>query len=206
MKELIQHIVRTRDFERIAARSRKDCHIKGVDSYVICENPTIRMFHAKPGHEMVEGNVAIHDHHCDITLVSLVGNLFQKMATDRNANIYANSQLAHVRGYHKYKYSSQIKNGAGGFEYLHDSILAVDRAPSLVSGSCFLKAEEMHTTMATPRMHCIWLVIQGKENPHYKSVCYSHKDLEEEKFEGMYRPTSPEDVESAFSLVKKYLS
>lgn len=201
MKELIQHVVNTGNFEQIAGRSFLNCHIKGVHSFVISVEPTIRIFYADYGHEMTEGNVAYHPHHCDITLVPLVGQL-----TNLNATFY--ESFLHKGGFSKFKYASKIKSGKGSFKKIQSTkdFSRSNLHKIVLNESMFLKAEQIHSVFANPKEVCSWAVLEGREDPNYENICYSTKDLTKYSFKNLYKHCSAKDVEKYFSLLKQYAS
>jgi hypothetical protein len=102
MIELIKSAIRTNNFDLIASRSFKNCHAKGLWSFVLHKEPTVRVFFADFGHELYQ-DFAVHPHHCDITIVPIAGNLKNINYKERGRNYPL---------FEKYKYQSGIKENS----------------------------------------------------------------------------------------------
>src|SRR5688500_12968780 len=102
--------------EWMASKSLRDCHAVGVDSIVFQVEPTVRAFFCNENHNFwrnVPGeklSIAIHPHHCDITLVPIFGTMYNVVAI-----------AAGVTGeYRAFKFESPIKNESGRFVDLQE--------------------------------------------------------------------------------------
>lgn len=154
----------------------RNCHVEGLSSIMLYDEPAnrVRLFYAERDHALwrndiphgLDMSVAVHPHHCDITLALVFGRV-------RNDTFWA--VPSHAAGHHKCEYVS-------GVQWPGESALIDTGERALLSlvGSTWLypQGESLHaTTLHTiyvPRGEtAAWIVIEGRENPDYAPVCYT---------------------------------
>lgn len=167
MKKLIRHLLQENE-EEIVAKSFLNCHVEGLHSIMLLNSPskTIRLYITDTNHKLTTNNLAIHPHHCNVTLHQIYGNMI-------NCN-YAVEQGGIV--YNKFEFSSGI-TGSLGFKKIGTEKLKLEKAYVLSPGDCVtLPAETLHTVECAKDKVSAWFVYEGRENPEYKPLCYSTKD------------------------------
>ena len=181
------------------AKSKADCHIKGLHSIVIAERPDgslLRMFITDKDHEMYKwGNLAIHDHHRDLKLLRLCGEPkhFKFALTQGNA-------------FQCFKFSSAI-SGIGRFEK-QDKRASFSKSYSYMTKMTVedpliaLQGNELHTMTVPKGEVACWLVEEGASNRDYTGEAYSLQDLEEWTPEGLYNPMKSTQI---FNLINDAL-
>ena len=198
MKELIRHLWEN-NHDEILNKSLLDCHCKGLHSIMLLESPgkTIRLYIAEENHEMYKnfpqyvrsGNgmtIGFHPHHCDLTLHCIVGSFLNWRVAEAKFGMEID----------KYEYHSAIKEGETNFVKLGTTHVYTASETTAPSGtSIFLPANYIHTVACPEGMFCAWLVYEGKEDPNYKSYCYSNADMSKENFNGLYNKPTEEQIE-----------
>lgn len=193
LKAYLQHQLERADRGEIT-NGIMHCHCRGVASIVFNDEPgnRVRMFYAFPEHELWKNiimdqdmTVALHPHHCDIKLSHIFGDVF-------NAVVEVEE---HWRGkYHECLYDSKINGGKGGLERTGKMF----RFKSNVH--CNLR-QERQQSMTAPQLHTIgtwksrpaaWLVIEGKEWPDYRPVCYTANPVFDST--GLYEKMNPGQI------------
>lgn len=183
--------------EALMGRSLLHCHARNVHSLVLVQGPNdkslIRMFIAEPGHALggnapglaeTQQSVAFHAHHCDLTLLPLLGDV-------RNWLLWYGAEGI---GIAKYRYKSALREGEMQFQRCGQgllktvSFLPLDRA-------VHLEAREIHTMYAPSNEWAAWVVIEGREDEHYNSDCFSFTDPNQQDMAGFYRPMDRESME-----------
>lgn len=154
----------------IIEKSLINCHIKGLHSIILSENPIRRIFFTTPDHELRNSNsIAIHPHHCDIALVPMWGKVY---------NIRWNIHFTKLNTpdmRKEYLYQSKILSGEGKFietgrkgDMRIASKLLLDEVPE------HLHSSVLHT-IYTEQDRAAWLVLEGQEDKSYLPVCYSRE-------------------------------
>lgn len=204
MKELMRHLYFS-NLDEIIEKSYINCHCYGLHSVMLLESPgkTIRMFVAEEEHMMWKNlditnhenelSIAVHPHHCDITLLNVKGMVkniaVKSFYSDPNhPNFYMT----------RYQYNSQIKDGEcrfvsdGRASFNHVEVTEISpRNPSIS-----MKANELHTIFVPKGQFAAWLVFEGKEDPNYKSVCFSNSDPNKSMLDGhMYQKATKNDID-----------
>lgn len=148
-----------------------NCHADGMDSIVLHDEPgnRVRMFYADWHHSLHRNrdgafSIAIHSHHCDIRLVGLFGRPYN--------DVYA--LTPHVSGpFAEMAYTSGVTgegsltaNGGRAFAHLLRS--------EPLTAAVTLKAHELHTIYLPEAQRAAWLVIEGAEDEHYSSRCWTN--------------------------------
>jgi hypothetical protein len=184
----------------IVEKCLKNCHTFGLDSLVIKDGPgMVRMFVAKPSHDLhhndVDSNaimsVALHRHHCDVTLMPIMGDVY-------NVTISAHGKPKKLRSY---RYQSPISHGEGKFVSVDSSELPINLTSDLLSVPTTLHADLLHTIYVPYGKPAAWLVFEGGENKNYNPIVYSNAMLEDFDFSGLDQPMTEEEVKYALRSV-----
>lgn len=186
--------VQCADLRWIASQSLVNCHAEGVDSVMFDNTPgaRIRAFVAHVDHTFYLNDgtrnslgLAIHPHHCDLTLRHVFGPAFnmEPVWTTRG----------HGRRFDAFRYVSQITYGKGGFERIGTSAYANFNAIPLVENPVYRMAStDLHTVYVHRYERAAWYVHEHRENPRYKPVCWSDRNLCGMDFSKLYQPMSIE--------------
>jgi len=190
MKNLIKHLVRE-NIDTIVDRSLLNCHATGLHSIMLIEKPeqTIRMFYTHDNHTLWKNNtvsdfsLAIHSHHCNITLMQLFGRSFNIDATKVSKGFELDTYL----------YQSEILTGKQGFTK-KDKINVEFGIREVNEEGIALKADQLHTVYVPEGDKTAWIVVEGREDPNYDSLCYSNTDLTVPTLEQLYIKPSKEEI------------
>lgn len=178
----------------ILEKSLIDCHCKGLDSLVLKDGPgMIRMFIARPEHELWRNNpgtfgynfsVGLHRHHCDITLMPVLGEVYNVMPA---TNIH-DSLTSAVR-MRSYRYTSHILDSdKAGFDPIEEEGILMPLGMHRLLAPWFMKATQLHSIYVPHHQTAAWFVWEGQENRNHNSLVYSNDDLTQFDFSGMDRP------------------
>lgn len=191
--------------EEIASKSYKNCHAIGVDSLLLVDEPgfKVRMFFAHTHHELFKNDcdqlfsVGLHQHHCDITLIPAMGEFYNVSILPEESNF--------VMKMSSYTYLSPIlsKNRPPKFQ-LSGEEKDINLDWNKVDRPLFLPAQSHHTVYVPFESEAAWYVIEGKEDPTYKSITLSNTDLEKFEFDKFYLPMSVADVKYIFKTLNMY--
>ena|GEM_PF-3566956 len=197
----------------MVSKSLINCHARGVDSVLFDDNAgsRIRLFIANEGHELWKNrfagteklSTAFHPHHCDITLVHVYGSHLTNIQVDV---IDDHPEFVSKRNhflYTEFDYQSQITTGKCRFKEIATRNLRLLSETNLDEDneSVFLKSTDIHTIYVPKKCVCAWLVMEGKSNPNYKSLCYSNASLNKIKTTGMYKPMPKEYLLNTLSNI-----
>lgn len=157
-----------------------NCHTFGLHSFPISfENGLYkRVFYADHGHCMWRPfEIAIHPHHVDIKITVLDGSLLNPLfEVDKNG-----------QSLNKYRWSSHILNGKGGFEYLgQENIVQLSNDRHKAGDTVIMKACELHTVQVDHGKSCIWLIEEEVPTCEYFPINYSPHDLTKWSSDGLY--------------------
>lgn len=195
---LIRHLWRQSP-ERIAAASYLDCHVVGLHSVMLIDKPgsTVRMFVATPDHALwlndghLQMTLGLHSHHCDLVLHGLRGSFTNIIA------MAADCETSRARFFSAYRYHSAILGTAGRFEALDTTSWFRLFPRVLTKGeSVVMRADDIHTVGVEQGKSAAWFVYEGKDDPNYKPVTYSNRDLTRVSFDGMYRRPTVEQTKA----------
>lgn len=171
------------------------CHVRGLASIMLHDEPgnRVRMFYATAGHELWrnaipltgEMNLAVHPHHCDLTLALVFGRVCNTRFT----------ALEHANGpFHMCQYSSAINDGKGGLEPTGRMFgLMQEKQSWLYPSGDKMAAHELHSIYVPKGESAAWMVFEGMEDPYYRKVCYTRNP--EFDATGMYEPMALIEVE-----------
>lgn len=175
--------------EQVASKSFINCHTVGVDSIMFDDTPgkRVRVFIANKNHDLWRNvptkhlmSVGIHDHHCDIALELISGNVYNIMAEM--------AECGDVR-LNAFRYESAITGPGGRFVEL-PSVCRFRLWIEPLSGIVKMSAREMHTVYVPKGETAAWFVVEGEDDPAYESICYSNALLEHADFSELYKPMS----------------
>lgn len=210
MKAFVKHYLRDHR-ALMLAKSKIDCHARGVDSILFDDTPEsrIRLFIARPQHELwrngpprsasgihhgEEMSVAFHPHHCDLILHLVQGSVVNSIGapSDEDISVTFTPSRNKVR-LSEYLYRSAITEGECAFELQREVAFLIESAGACrVGDQISLEARQMHTMYVPPGRQAAWFVYEGREDPDYKAVCYSNAKLSKFDATGMYQPMSEE--------------
>jgi|ERR1700722_3651640 len=175
---------------------RKNCHLKGLNSYVIRDRISDqigmrRVFHntgdALP--ELIRGGVfciAPHNHRQDISLTLLHGAVL-------NVDYSFDSRAAD-RQFFEWKFRSAIVDGEMATAYHNTGDLrVVNVQPLSRSHALFLHSAAIHGIIASPGAS--WLIEEGALAPATQlNLCYSRNSDFHLSQDDLYGPMTPEEV------------
>ncbi len=195
------NVLENLDYKWVASKSIRNCHALGVDSLLFRDTPgaMIRAFVCRPEHELwlncptldFPFSVGLHPHHCDVTLAPIYGSAYN--VTHRPG--FGNTMLQ------AFEYESEITGKGGKFTRLGFS-RGFNLQKTLIDHPVAMKAREIHTIFVPKDEGAAWFVLEGAENPNYRSVTYSNCDLEQATFDGLYQPMTAEEVEQIVNKFK----
>lgn len=161
---------------QLAANSITGMHHKHADSVLLQSFPMIRMFYKRQGVVIGPDEIAIHSHHCDITIVPIMGTLL---------NVAASRGPIYAETYNCWRYSSKIRDGRGGFERLQQ-VESLATTTEVVKAPLYMPSFRLHT-VACMVPETAWIVCEGEQDdPSYSPVTYSNNDLSKWSSEGLY--------------------
>ena len=185
----------------IVEKCLKNCHTTGLDSLVIKDAPgMVRMFIAKPSHDLYQNNVdsnggkfsvALHRHHCDVTLMPIMGDVYNVTVSERGK----------PKKLRSFRYQSPISYGEGKFVPVDETELPINLSSDLISVPTLLHADLLHTIYFPYGQPAAWLVFEGGENKNYNPIVYSNADLANFDFAGLDQPMTEEEVKYALRSV-----
>ena len=194
------------DVAKYTPWSLQNCHAKDLYSIVLEKNSDgslLRMFHAGPNHDLWKNMIdsdeetlglAIHSHHCDIEILGVSGEMHNLIyEVNKDPSLAERNELE----LNSFKYTSSILQGKKkakfvkqGFEFLYQT----DHTSITENVQYKMAAHQMHTVYVEKGKTAAWLILEGKEDPDYTSVCYSNDDLENFPFEEYYLPADETEV------------
>jgi hypothetical protein len=192
IRALLQHhLERARRGE--IKNALRNCHVYGLQSVVLHDAPgnRIRLFCAADDHHMAweeRGKqpmpLAIHQHHCDVTLVGVFGSAAS-----------LEFQLGGDGGYDltKCRFDSAI-TGAGALvsRGVKRHLWITHRVTLNHGVSAAMRADVLHTVTVPDGQSAAWLVLEGAEDPDYLSVCYTNNPTWDPSH--LYRKPEREEV------------
>jgi hypothetical protein len=184
-------------------KSLINCHCYGLDSLVLKDAPRmVRIFVARPGHLLYRNapkhdeplSIAIHPHHCDITMIPIVGPIFNVSVGDDPSG--ANRYLW------PFKYKSPISGDEGSFALDTETRpgvapLCMDR----VSAPLFLPATRPHTVYVPKNSTAAWMIWEVAENPEHDPLTWSDDRLELFDFSAHDLPMTPERLAEDLAIL-----
>lgn len=185
-------------------RGLKNCHVKGLASIMLHDEPgnRMRLFYANADHKLYthpedeDAALAAHPHHCDITLVNLFGSVLH--------TVYR--FVEHTKGRtHKCRYQSAITGDGGSLQPTGEIgyLLPQNQVHLNHEGHVFSPAKDVHGIYVPRYREAAWLVMEGAEDPTYESVCYTaNPDFDPE---GMYVSMGREECNAVLGRVAIHL-
>jgi len=170
----------------------RNCHVHGLHSIMLHdEGPgnRIRMFYADSDNELWRNeysssklSLAVHQHHCDVTLQIIEGTVFntiyQFMPENWKYGFPGNERVVkpHIT-LDEYIYESAILGAAGSLSPTGRSFGFWRQGRNLASGPESMNANTLHTVGMYRDQQAAWLVYEGKEGPDYQSICYTNNPV-----------------------------
>ena len=167
-----------------------NCHVMGLHSLMLQDEPEnrIRMFvatsahqlHPGPGHENMP--LAVHPHHCDVTLINLYG--FPMNHVYRRA--------LGPGDWNRCSYSSGV-TGTPALTVVNSGVHLHRTEQHILSDKgTFLPASTLHAISLPAGDSAAWLVLEGQEDPNYESYCYTKNP----KFDptNLYQPMDKDEA------------
>jgi hypothetical protein len=190
------------DLNWIASKSLINCHTVGVDSVVFDDTSgkVVRAFIANENHNLYFNSpwsngplsVALHAHHCDVTLKPIFGNVW---------NITPGGAMDGQR-YAAYKYQSTITTGHGSFIRGDEGDdMLVRLREGIVRCSIKLPAAQVHSVCVLRGKLAAWWVYEGAEDPNYNGTCWSDDDLSNFDFAPLYKPMSVDYLKGVLNMI-----
>ena len=189
-QRLLRLLIESRkDF--VLEKSCRDCHVWGVDSLVLDDSDKmIRMYVARSNHELWKNyykptSVAIHPHHCDLTLNHVYGGVFN--ISYIKSDKFNLASFRRSNNFKIWQYDSKLRNGKGSFEEKGYAHLYCSSYKKMNDGEKIqMNAYELHTMFVPEKELAAWIVEEGVEDKDYQPICYSNEDLQNFNSEGMY--------------------
>lgn len=204
---IIKHFL-DKNLDLILAKSLINCHAIGVDSILLDDTPgaRIRMFIANENHELHKnhkfaGNisVAIHPHHCDLTLIPIRGAFENILFLDKPKEGMTYLEYE----FDEYLYNSKITGSKCKFVKQGKKTLLFNgsmwHSPNY-NGYLEMAANTLHTVCAVRGQLTAWAVYEEKEDKNYQPVCYSNQDLTKFDDSLLYKKM---DKEYLFNVLRK---
>lgn len=202
MSETPLHQLSSGRLDWIASKSLINCHTVGVDSVVFDDTPgkVVRAFIANENHNLYRNSpwsletlsVALHAHHCDITLKRIFGEVW---------NITPVGALSGKR-YASYKYQSTITTGHGSFIRGDEGEdILVRLKETQLKRTMNLPAAQVHSIVVLRGKTAAWWVYEGTEDPNYNGMCWSDDDLSNFDFAPLYKPMSVDYLKGVLNMI-----
>lgn len=191
-------------------KSLINCHCLGMDSLVLKEGPNmIRMFVARPEHTLWKNNpaadarfsVAMHRHHCDVTLQPITGEIYNVVMSGRPHDSLTTTKLLR-----SYKYTSHILEGEkAGFKPVDDDGLYISLRTERLTVPRYMSADELHSVYVPARTAAAWYVWEGKENDRHNNVVYTNDyHIERLDFSEFDLPMTEERLREDLAIIGVY--
>lgn len=190
-------------------KSLMNCHCEGMDSLVLKDAPNmVRMFVARNNHELWRNSVddkyrfsvALHRHHCDVTLHPVFGNIY-------NVSVSDNVDDGEILWLKSWKYRSPILLGdTGGFEPVDPMVMPINLLSRKIEAPLYLRANELHTIYVPSGQPAAWYVWEGDENPDHSSIVYSNdNDLGKFNFSKLDQPMTEARLKEDLAMLRVYV-
>jgi len=202
----------------VLEKSLINVHCKGVDSIVVKDAPgMVRIFVARKDHELwrndpgrspaIEWSVGLHKHHCDITLMPVLGEVYHVLGTPNFMTFLQLAQGTPNTAYdttlmRPYRYLSPIgKAHDGKFELLDTTWINLNLMKYPLTGPQFLKANIPHSIYVPRNQTAAWWIWEGAEDPLYMPTVWSNDNLESFSFEDYNLPMTEERLQETLGLI-----
>lgn len=186
-------------------RSLKNCHCDGLSSLVIKDAPQmVRIFLARshhrldrnlvaPGRTISEFSVALHRHHCDVTLMPLFGDIY-------NIGLSSAEDAVTVR-MSSFLYRSPISGGEGAFTVVDRAMLPMRLKAERLNRPIQMAANYLHTVYVPYGTTAAWMVWEGEEDAGYNPIVYSNADLAKFDFTGLSQPMAEAEIRADMEML-----
>ncbi len=177
--------------ELIEKTALKDCHVIGLNSFILNEKPRIRLYTADPNCELytnistINPLLPIHRHKYRDLFYSLHGIVIHYIYDEENWIGIGQSPFA----INKYRYN-RIGDSNKKIELVEDSASLAYR--STLYNPDYLDAETLHTVILHPdNEKCSWMIIETEKDSFFENGQYAyHQDLKDRP--ELYKPfTNP---------------
>lgn len=189
---------------RVDLRGLKNCHVHGLTSIMLHDEPgnRMRLFYAGTDHKLYklpddpDASLAAHPHHCDITLVHLFGSVLHTVYRFEER---ANGPVS------KCLYQSAITGDGGSLQATGEFGYLLPQCQNHLNhdGHIFSPAKDVHGIYVPRNREAAWLVMEGKEDPTYESVCYTANPIFDPQ--GMYVPMHRSECSAVLGRVALHL-
>ena len=188
----------------VLEKSLINVHCKGMDSIVVKDAPgMVRIFVARRDHELWRNDpddkllttwsVALHKHHCNVTLMPILGEVYNVLGTPRQVDSPVSMR--------PYRYKSPIGTHEGKFELLDSTWINLNLMKYLLNRPQFLRANVPHSVYVPKNTVAAWWIWEGAEDPSYLPTVWSNDDLENFSFEGYNLPMTEERLKETLNLI-----
>lgn len=192
------------DLAWMAQRSLVNCHCLGLDSIVIDERQgkLTRIFMTSTHHRMWrnrlpltrEMSVALHPHHCDLTITPLLGTVY-------NVVVAADGKWYDLS---EFRYESPITNGKGNGRFIPTGeYKAFPLRQESINAPLTMRAFRLHTIYVPEGEVAAWLIEEGTEDLAYQPYCYSNTDLSHLSMSELYGPMLEHYIHSKLNYLKE---
>lgn len=189
----------------ILEKSLINSHCEGMDSLVIKDGPgMVRMFIARPEHQLWRNNPAVfdsvfsiglHAHRCDITIMPVVGEVYNVVTTTKKDMV----SLVPMRSF---TYKSPILHGGhGSFEHLDENDIPIALIRERMTGPVFMPAHKIHSVYVAQGKPAAWFIWEGAENTTHRPVCYSNADLLQFDFSKLDQPMTLDRLRQDLEII-----
>lgn len=190
---------------RAELRGLKNCHVQGLTSIMLHDEPgnRMRLFYAGTDHKLythpedADAALAAHPHHCDITLVHLFGEVLHTVYSFVQDDVHGQAN--------KCRYQSAITGDGGSLQATGEIGYLLPQSHNHLDqeGHIFSPAKDVHGIYVPRNREAAWLVMEGKEDPTYESVCYTANPNFNP--EGMYVPMDRAQCSAVLGRVALHL-
>lgn len=177
---LEHHLARARRGAIPSKAAIRHCHASGLHSVMLHDEAEnrIRMFFADKDHQLAWDErgktpmpLAVHSHHCDVTLVGIFGGAktlhFQLGQADGGYAVTKCRFESAITGDGHGKLTSR---GVTRHLWIHSELTTVLQTGQHVA----MPADALHTVTVPQGSDAAWLVFEGPEDPDYQSLCYTN--------------------------------
>ncbi|WP_041258199.1 hypothetical protein [Fibrella aestuarina] len=198
--------------EAIARRTLLNCHLPGLHSIVLVDQPgqRIRLFYKTAACRMEVDlhkgllDLAIHPHHCNLSIEMVAGEM-KHYVFERTDGFGVGIRLG------EFAYQSAITQGVGKFTATGEAYLRLVEKRHITLGyepcrnGVQLAADQLHTLSVGGFDRAMWLVIEGAEDPNYQPYSYAFDDLSQYDFSDLYVRPRPAEAARLFAEIKEQL-
>lgn len=219
MSKILSGVSAKFDFDFMLKHSRKNCHVKGLNSVVFGEIETgglLRFFIAESGHGLYRNSgdilskdltLGLHGHHRDIGIIMLDGEV-----TNRTAKVETSGNKS--QAIRTWTYESPLNGKGGKFSEVKEPRFVTKVTDTRMRPmenqdangfNLLLRGKDKYTVSVEKGKCACWAVIELDKSPGYQAHCHSNADLSKWTAAGLYVPYQPDelfgDVEYIIALI-----